>query len=886
MEEIHPVTLAHMNNELERLKEHYGKKRNWLMWGPYLSGRAWGTMRENYNGDLWWGLSHDQSRSVSYRWGEDGILGISDEHQYLCFAISMWNGKDKILKERLFGLTNPEGNHGEDIKERVFYLEGSPTHSYLSGMYSYPQDSFPYDELVSENANRGLYDVEYELVDTGIFEDNRYFEIKVEYAKADENDIFIKITATNRGNESAPLWLIPTLWFRNSWDWGYPTGPKGDTTVMPNMKLDEWKQGPVISTTHPVLGNYNLYAQEAREVIFTNNSTNMARLTGKSQSKKNKDAFHRYIVDGQKNAVDKNQGTKAGLVYQFENIKSGASKEVWLRLTPSVTSRPFGESKSILVERKIEADNYIKPLLKKVPREITNIVKQAWAGLVWTKQWYYLDMDQWLSGDPNKKRNAPLLAGNQNWRHLKHDDVMLVPDHWEYPWYAAWDLAFHTVSYADLDLEFAKKQLEIMVKSRVMHPNGQIPAYENEFDAVNPPVIAWAVWKLFLIGKENKQVDVKFLEKMFGKLLLNFGWWVNKKDAQGKNVFQGGFLGLDNIGIFDRNLPIPGGGLLDQADGTSWMAQYTLVMFRMAVELGKNNDSYHDLAEKFLRHFMMIVDASTHIGNIGVNLWSEHDGFFYDVLHTPDGQSKPLPVRSIVGLMPMIASLTLAKDELDSWEELRPLIKEIKHEFPLLVQDGHLVEEEENASLLLSMASEVQIKRLLRYMLDSSEFLSLYGIRSLSKYHEVNPVGVELGGQWFSIDYQPGESKGAMFGGNSNWRGPIWFPINYLLIDALRIYHKFFGDNWKVEFPANSGQKNHLGQIADALSERLLTLFVNEDGDLPPSMKNGQFPEIQFHPELLWFYEYFHGDNGRGLGASHQTGWTALIARLMREKVE
>lgn len=873
-----------MNAEENRLSEHNTKERDWMLWGPYLSGRAWGTMRENYSGNLWWGLSHDQSRSVSYRWGEDGILGISDKHQYLCFSIAMWNGVDEILKERLFGLTNPEGNHGEDIKERLFYLSGGPTHSYLKGMYSYPQKKFPYEELVSENAKRGLSDLEYELTDTGIFEGNHYFEVIVEYAKADENDIFVKITATNRGKEAAPLWLVPTLWFRNNWDWGYPTGPKGDATEKPTMKLEQWKQGPVIATSHPVLGNYNLYAEEARELIFTENVTNRERMNGKlSTEKRKKDAFHRYIVNGQKNAVDKNQGTKVGLVYEFKNVNPGQSKEIWLRLTPAVSSRPFGEGKSIMVEREREADDYYNELLKEIPEEMKNVAKQAWAGLVWTKQWYYLDMDQWLSGDPNKRREVPLLAENQNWRHLKHDDIMLVPDNWEYPWYAAWDLAFHTVAYADIDLEFAKDQLEILVKSRVLHPNGQIPAYENEFDAVNPPVIAWAVWKLFKIGKDEKDlVDRKFLEKMFGKLLLNFGWWVNKKDDLGKNIFQGGFLGLDNIGIFDRNMPVPGGGLLDQADGTSWMAQYALVMFRIALELGRENDSYHDLAGKFLRHFLTIVDSSTHIGKNGVNLWSEYDGFFYDVLHTPDGQSRPLNVRSIVGLLPISATMVLSEEDLSAWDELKELLAEVKSEFPFLVEDGHWVEDQDRQMLMLSMANATQLKRMLVYLGDTSEFLSLYGIRSLSKHHENNPMGVEIGGQWFTIDYEPGESRSLMFGGNSNWRGPIWLPVNYLLIDSLREYGKFLGNGWKVEYPHYSSENKNLNEVADDLSGRLLKLFEN-DGELPPSMRNGAFPEKHFHPGLLWFYEYFHGDSGRGLGASHQTGWTALVTRLVRE---
>ncbi len=873
-----------MNEEENRLREHYAKERNWLEWGPYLSGRAWGTMRENYSGNLWWGLSHDQSRSVSYRWGEDGILGISDKHQYLCFSIALWNGQDEILKERLFGLTNPEGNHGEDIKERLFYLSGSPTHSYLHGMYSYPQAKFPYKKLVAENSARGLDDLEYELTDTGIFEENRYFEVSVEYAKADENDIFIKITATNRGPESAPLWIIPTLWFRNTWDWGYPLGPKGDMTETPKMSLERWTQGPVVTTSHPMLGSYNLYAEEARDVIFTNNTTNHARLTGQRGGKNSKDAFHRYIIHGQKNAVSKDEGTKAGLVYEFKKIESGGSKEIWLRLSPSVSAHPFGESKSVMVERRKETEEFLSKRMEGVEnKEVRSVVNQAWAGLVWTKQWYYLDMDQWLSGDPDKKQEMPLWAANQNWRHLKHDDIMLVPDHWEYPWYAAWDLAFHTVAYGDLDLEFAKDQLEVLVKSRIMHPNGQIPAYENEFDAVNPPVIAWAVWKLFMIGKEQGMNDRKFLEKLFQKLLLNFGWWVNKKDENGKNIFQGGFLGLDNIGVFDRNMPIPGGGMLDQADGTSWMAQYALVMFRMAVELGRENDTYHDLAGKFLRHFMMIVEASTHIGRNGVNLWSEADGFFYDVVHGHDGRSQPLKVRSIVGLLPMMATLVLDEEELSAWPELKELIAEVKGEFKLLVEDGNLVRDEEKGTMLLSMVNEVQLKRLLEYMVDTSEFLSSYGIRSLSKYHETSPVHVEIGGQWFSVDYQPGESKSLMFGGNSNWRGPIWFPINYLLIDALRTYGQYLGDDWKIEYPRGQGERKNLQEIADDLSVRLLKLFTVDERNRVPSLENGSFPERQFNPEVLWFYEYFHGDSGRGLGASHQTGWTALITRLMRE---
>lgn len=864
---------------------------DWLLWGPYLSERAWGTVREDYSpdGEAWQFFPHDHARSRAYRWGEDGIAGLSDRHQLLCFALALWNGQDPILKERLYGLAGYEGNHGEDVKEYYWYLDSTPTHSYMKMLYKYPQVAFPYADLKAENGRRGFLDFEYELLDTGVFDEDAYFDVFVEYAKASETDILITITATNHGATAAPLWLLPTLWFRNTWSFGYPAGPMKNAPGKPNFS--RVANGGILAE-HPaeVFGNYHFYADEVSEWLFTENETNAERLFGiPSPTSYVKDAFHRYVIDGDQTAVNPAQtGTKVASMVRLE-VGAGQSRQIRLRLSKASHSDPFADFETISQQRRIEADEFYAALHPAhLNADEKRVQRQAFAGMLWSKQLYYYDIEQWLKGDPAGPTPADSRYHGRNatWRHLNNFDIISMPDKWEYPWYAGWDLAFHCIALALVDVKFAKQQLILLTREWYMHPNGQLPAYEWSFDDVNPPVHAWATWRVFCMDRDNTGVgDTVFLKRVFNKLLLNFTWWVNRKDADGSNIFQGGFLGLDNISIFDRSAALPIGGTIDQSDGTSWMGFYSLSMMNIAIELAKIDPAYEDLAIKFFEHFLGIAVAMSGQLHNGVGLWDEQDGFFYDVLRLPDGNFVPLRVRSLVGLMPLIAVETIGHETLMRLPDFNRSI-------------GWLCEHRENLvgnmtsvdvpgfgnSHIVSIPTEDRLRSVLHYMLDESEFLSPYGIRSVSKYHEDHPYSLTFGNESFGIDYQPAESKTGLFGGNSNWRGPVWFPINFLLIEALRRYHRYYEDDLKVECPTGSGVMMNLDQVADEIASRLTKLFLlNEDQQRPIY---GGLEKFQSDPrwrDHILFHEYFHGDNGAGLGASHQTGWTGLVADLLQQ---
>ncbi|MFO7681070.1 MAG: glucosidase [Chloroflexota bacterium] len=874
--------------EHHRLLAHRQRQANWKNWGPYLSERAWGTVREDYSehGTAWDYFPHDHARSRAYRWNEDGLAGISDRQQFLCFALALWNGRDLILKERLFGLTGPEGNHGEDVKEAYFYLDSSPTHSYARMLYKYPQAAFPYDELVVENGRRESHEPEYELWDTGVFANGRYFDITIEYAKADENDILIRLTAANRGPETADLTLLPTLWFRNTWAWGYENGPMGYAPGKPQM----WQQGAAsISADHPVLGQYTLHAENPADLLFTENETNAERLFGFPPVAASfvKDAFHRYVVAGETEAVNpQREGTKAAALYTL-TIPAGETAVLRLRLTPHQTNQsPFTDFDSLFAQRQAETDEFYAAIHPaSLSADEKQVQRQAWAGMLWSKQLYYYDMEQWLNGDPagppppETRKNGR----NRDWAHLHNFDVISMPDKWEYPWYAAWDLAFHALPLAQIDPDFAKRQLTLMTREWYMHPNGQLPAYEWAFGDVNPPVHAWAAWLVYQMdAQQNGRADRPFLEAIFHKLLLNFTWWVNRKDEDGNNVFQGGFLGLDNISLFDRSAILPTGGHIDQSDGTAWMGFFSLTMLRIALELARENPIYQDVATKFFEHFLSIATAMSQ-GFGGKGLWDEEEGFYYDVLHLPDGALQPLKVRSLVGLMPLIAVEILDTDLLDQLPEFRRRMGWFLQNRPHL--SGNIVCREDGETgherHIMGIVTPERLVRVLGYMLDENEFLSPHGIRSLSKAHQT-PYQVHVGGETFSIAYEPGESESGLFGGNSNWRGPVWFPINYLLIEALQKQHRYYGDTLKVEFPTGSGNLLHLGEVAAELSKRLTGLFVRDgEGKRPFSAHIPPFQQDPHWRDLLLFHEYFHGDSGAGLGASHQTGWTGLVATLL-----
>lgn len=881
--------------EQKRLADYRSRKVNWKLWGPYLSERAWGTVREDYSpdGSAWEHFPHDHARSRAYRWGEDGIAGMSDRYQYLCCATALWNGQDPILKERFFGLTGSEGNHGEDVKEYYFYLDATPTHSYSRMLYKYPQSAYPYRDLIHENAARGFHDFEYELLDTGIFDSRRYFDVMIEYAKAGPEDILLRITATNHGDEAAPLWVLPTLWFRNTWSWGYPSGPMGETSQKPQLRLKEDENGGTrVEADHPGLGRYHFYAEGSPQWLFTENETNAERIATTAGPRPfAKDAFHRYLIDGEAQAVKTERtGTKSAALYAID-LGPGASQTLSLRLASTPLEAPFEGFDAIFDDRIAEADQFYDALQNPdVDAEKRTIQRQALAGMLWSKQFYYFNIEQWMAGDPamtpmaEKRRHGR----NKGWEHLNNFDIISMPDKWEYPWYAAWDLAFHCIPLALVDADFAKRQIDLMAREWYMHPNGQIPAYEWAFGDVNPPVHAWAAYRVYKIdAKQQGTADRAFLEGVFHKLLLNFTWWVNKKDEEGKNVFQGGFLGLDNISVFDRSAPIPTGGHIDQSDGTAWMGFYCLVMLKIALELAEENPVYQDTASKFFEHFLRIAQAMTRKGHGGVSLWDEEDGFFYDVLHLPDGHYIPLKVRSLVGLMPLLAVETLEPDLLKRMPDFKRRMNWFFENRSYLRDRGHVAcvrEQGEHSRRLLSVVNRDHLERVLRIMLSADEFLSDFGIRSLSRHHADHPYQFSVDGQAHTIGYQPAESESGLFGGNSNWRGPIWFPINYLLIEALQKYHHYYGDSFKIECPTGSGNRMTLGAIATELSCRLIRLFQKDEADRRPIYGGLEiFRQDPAWRELILFNEYFHGDNGAGLGASHQTGWTGLVAKLIQQ---
>lgn len=879
--------------EHRRLQAHRQRRANWKQWGPYLSERAWGTVREDYspNGAAWEYFPHDHARSRAYRWGEDGLAGLSDRSQHLCFALALWNGRDPILKERLFGLTGKEGNHGEDVKEYYFYLDNTPTHSYMKMLVKYPQDEFPYGQLMAENRRRGYGNYEFELLDTGIFDDDRYFDVLVEYAKAAPEDILISITIANRGPDTAECWLLPTLWFRNTWAWGYSAGPMGNTPEMPRLNQFDAPAGIMaIQADHPALGPYILYADQPANLLFTNNETNLTRLYQQpNRSPYVKDAFHRYVINGESTAINPSHtGTKAAALYHHR-LQPGQSQTMRLRLTNRPQAQAFGRFDQLLARRRAEADEFYAAIQKPglSPNE-KQVQRQAWAGLLWSKQLYYVDVEQWLNGDPTPPP-PPLQrrwVRNTGWEHLTNFDVISMPDKWEYPWYAAWDLAFHCLPLAQIDPDFAKRQLALMTREWYMHPNGQLPAYEWAFGDVNPPVHAWAAWRVYKIeARHHNRADRAFLEGVFHKLLLNFTWWVNRKDADGNNIFQGGFLGMDNISLFNRSELLPTGGHIDQSDGTAWMGAYCLSMLKIALELAERNPVYQDVATKMFEHFLRIAHAMTNCGGLGVNLWDEEDGFFYDVLHLPNGHLEPLKVRSLVGLLPLLAVETLEPRLLKTLPVFNRRLHWFVDNRPHL--SGHMASVHrpgQGERRLLAILTRDQLVRVLHRLLDEDEFLSDYGIRSLSKHYRQNPYTLHLNGQYHTIRYTPAESDSGLFGGNSNWRGPIWFPINYLIIEALQKFHHYYGDTLTVEFPTGSSHLLTLAQVAAELSRRLIRLFLPDEAGRRPIF--GGQDTLQHDPHWrnhLLFPEYFHGDNGAGLGAMHQTGWTALVAKLIQQ---
>ncbi len=876
-------------------------KAHWKRWGPYLSERQWGTVREDYSakGEAWDYFPHDQARSRAYRWGEDGILGISDNHQRLCFALALWNGQDPILKERLFGLTGNQGNHGEDVKEYYFYLDSTPTHSYMKGLYKYPQDAFPYEQLEMENRRRSRQEPEFELLDTGIFDDHRYFDVSVEYAKATPDDILIRISVTNRGPEAASLHILPTLWFRNTWAWqAGVTKPK-----LKAMNAPPGDGVSVIHATHATLGDRWLYCPGSAELLFTDNDTNNQRLFQVDNgSTYVKDGINDYIVEGNTDAVNPaREGTKLSPHF-YVMLEAGQTQNFRLRLSDaSDLEQPLGQSfTEVFQGRMAEADAFFSTVTKAgLTEDLGNIQRQALAGLLWTKQWYHLVTEDWLQGDP-EAMPPPIdrqQGRNREWKHLHADDILSMPDKWEYPWFAAWDLAFHAIPLALVDPDFAKKQLDLMTREWYMHPNGQLPAYEWAFGDVNPPVHAWATWRVYKIEEKRKgKGDRIFLERVFQKLLLNFTWWVNRKDEGGNNIFEGGFLGLDNIGVFDRSAPLPTGGYIEQADGTSWMAMFCLNMLTIALELAQNNPVYEDMATKFFEHFLYIADAMNHIGGEGAQLWDEQDGFFYDVLHFPDGGRVRLKVRSMVGLIPLFAVMTLEPDLLDKLPAFKKRVEWfIKHRPDLKRNVACMDSSGMKARRLLALCyltsdrvvESDRFRRILTKLLDESEFLGEYGIRALSRFHAEHPYIFYAGGQEYRVDYEPAESSTGLFGGNSNWRGPVWFPVNYLLIESLQKFHHYAGNDFKVECPTGSGQLMTLAEVAAELSKRLMKIFTkNEDGRRPAY---GATEVLQSDPNwhnLILFHEYFHGDNGAGIGANHQTGWTGLIAKLIQQNGE
>jgi len=867
-----------MTVEHDRLEAARTEKEPWKKWGPYLSERQWGTVREDYsdNGNAWDYFTHDQARSRAYRWGEDGLAGISDDHQHLCFALALWNGKDPILKERLFGLTNSESNHGEDVKEYYFYLDSTPTHSYMKYLYKYPQAAFPYADLVDTSRSRSRTEFEYELLDTGVFDEDRYFDVFVEYAKAAPEDILVQITIHNRGPDTAELHVLPTLWFRNEWSWI-------GVTDRPLLQ----KIGAAVKTTHPVLGEHHFYCDGAAPLLFTENETNTQRIFGvPNRSPYVKDGINNYVVHGQQMLVNPEQkGTKVAAHYRIE-VKPGKKQVIRLRLSNAANTQPFGNFDALMKTCQKEADKFYKTVIPKTLNDDqANVMRQALAGMLWSKQFYHYDVDKWLEerGSDPFKENRKQAPRNDLWHHMYNGDVLSMPDKWEYPWYAAWDLAFHVIALTLVDPDFGKEQLKLMVRERYMHPNGQIPAYEWNFGDVNPPVHAWStIFTYRLEARKDGEGDKEWLKCIFQKLLLNFTWWVNRKDRNGRNVFEGGFLGLDNIGVFDRSAPLPTGGYLEQADGTAWMALFCENMMEIAGTLAMTDPDYADMATKFVQHFLWIASSMTHVGG-GTGMWDEEDGFFYDVLRLPNGHSQRLKVRSMVGLLPLCAATTFDGAALAKYPEMGTRIRNFIAARPEVTAAIHdPMKPGVSGRLLASILDEPKLRRVLARMLDETEFFSAFGIRSLSRFHEAHPYVFHAGGQDYRVGYLPAESDTGMFGGNSNWRGPIWMPVNALIIRALLQYYMYFGNDFKVECPTGSGNQMTLYQVAEEIARRLGNIFLKDkDGKRPVYGGSEKFQDDPHWRDLIQFYEYFHGDNGAGLGANHQTGWTGIVARTL-----
>ncbi len=872
--------------EKKRLEEHYSRKKNWMLWGPYLSERQWGTVREDYspNGTAWEYFPHDHARSRQYRWGEDGIAGISDKTCNMCFAVGMWNGKDAIIKERLFGLTGNQGNHAEDVKELYYYLDSTPTHSYMKHLYKYPQSAFPYADLVHENARRGRAELEYELLDTGVFDKDEYFDVFTEYAKGADEDILVKITVHNRHSKAAPITLLPTLWLRNLWSYQL-------MDTKPSITIEALKKDyGSVKIEHEKLGSYYCYFEAPDKALFTENETNMERVFGVKNE-------HPYVKDAINDAVindefcifdDQKSGTKFSPLYQLK-VPAKKSVSIKLRLTnKAIAKAPLGANfDKIFADRLKEADEFFGQFSPtKCDKDAENIQRQAFAGMMWTKQYYNFDVNAWLDGD--KGQPAPpegrKHGRNAGWRTLHTEDILSMPDKWEYPWFAAWDSAFHCLPLAMIDLEFSKKQLLLFLKEWYMHPNGQLPAYEWAFGDVNPPVHAWAVMEVYRMEKEKTgKGDLIFLKKAFQKLALNFTWWVNRKDGNNNNIFEGGFLGLDNIGVFDRSAPMPAGGTLQQADSTSWMAMFSLNMLDMAIEVAQEDSVYEDMAYKFYEHFIYISSALNRIGDGEANAWDEEEGFFYDVLALPDGRQIPIKVRSLVGLSTLFASLVLKWERIEKLDRFFARIKWFRDY--RVSKDKYLVlpELEEGKDILLSTINKDRLQRILIRLLDEKEFFSPGGIRSVSKVHET-PYFVNINGEEFGLEYQPAESQTHIFGGNSNWRGPIWFPMNYLLIESLRELHQYYGDSLTTECPTGAGNSRNLEEVAEDIAKHLISIFKQDKNGSRPF--NGDAKIYKDNPhfkDLVLFYEYFDGNDGRGVGASHQTGWTGLIAKLIDE---
>ncbi|RMG23345.1 MAG: glucosidase [Bacteroidetes bacterium] len=869
--------------EQQRLQAHYAGQENWLKWGPYLSERQWGTVREDYspNGDAWNYFPYEHARSRVYRWGEDGLAGICDEYCRLCFALALWNGRDSMLKERLFGLSGPQGNHGEDVKELYYYLDSTPTHSYMKQLYKYPQAAFPYEDLLLTNQRRSKEEGEYELLDTGVFDESRYFDVFTEYAKAGPEDLLIRFTIFNRGPEAASLSVLPTLWFRNLWSFG----------LMKEKPRLEWT-GEQLLATHAELGQYVLYLQQPARLLFTENETNTARIFGFPNVQPFvKDAINDAVIRQDFGMFEgKTSGTRFSPLYEMV-LEPGGQRELRLRLckAPSLADPLGGGFEQIFARRQQEAEQFYQQLAPLAAgQELRNIQRQALAGMLWTKQYYHIDIPRWLNGDPGQPPppESRRRGRNADWLTLNNEDIISMPDKWEYPWYAAWDLAFHCVPLAMVDVHFAKNQPLLFLREWYMKPNGQIPAYEWSFSDVNPPVHAWACLQVYKMDKaQSGKADTHFLKRCFHKLLINFTWWVNRKDVNDNNVFEGGFLGLDNIGVFDRSAEVPGGGLLEQADGTSWMAMYCLNMLEMSLELAAEDSAYEDLATKFFEHFVYIAASLNRIAHDWPGCWNEEEGFFYDFIALPDGSFQPIKVRSLVGLTSLFATLVIDQERLEKVPEFRRRLEwfrnyRMQNNFYVVIE-----ELDQRKDILLSLTPRRRLEKMLTALLDEQEFFAPGGIRSLSKIHQT-PYTIDILGQTYSLSYEPGESRTSMFGGNSNWRGPVWMPMNYLLIQSLQELHKYYGKELKLACPSGSSRVVDLRQVSLDIARRLISIFERDQQGRRPVHPEAIYQQDPHFRDLLLFYEYFHGDNSRGLGASHQTGWTGLVASLIQEVLE